>query len=242
MNNKEVKETPHIKPNGVEIAETILLPGDPYRAKFIAETFLENPVLFNDVRGMLGYTGEYKGKKVSVMGTGMGSPSMAIYSWELINVFGVKNLIRIGSCGAMQKDIKLYDLIFAMGAATNSNYAHQWNLPGQFPLTASFELLEKAKKVADEKNYKVHIGNVLSSDVFYNADETATEKWASMGILAEEMETTSLYMNAASAGVKALTILTVSDHMITHEQTTQEERQTAFTQMVEIALDMVGSS
>lgn len=238
MKNNEVKETPHIKPNGVEIAETILLPGDPLRAKFIAETYLENPVLFNEVRGMLGYTGEYKGKKVSVMGTGMGTPSMAIYSWELINVFGVKNLIRIGSCGAMQKDIKLYDIIFAMGAATNSDYAHQWNLPGQFPLTASFELLEKAKKAADEREYEVHVGNILSSDVFYNADETTTEKWAKMGILAEEMETTSLYMNAASAGVKALTILTVSDHMITHEQTTQEERQTAFTQMVEIALDI----
>ena len=239
MENNELKETPHIKPNGVEIAETMLLPGDPLRAKFIAENFLEKPVLFNEVRGMLGYTGEYKGKKVSVMGTGMGSPSMAIYSWELINIFGVKNLIRIGSCGAMQNDIKLYDIILAMGAATNSNYAHQWNLPGQFPITASYELLEKAKKIADEKNYKVHVGNVLSSDVFYNADETATEKWAKMGILAEEMETTSLYLNAASAGAKALTILTVSDHMITHEQTTQEERQTSFTKMIEIALDIV---
>ncbi|MFF5996066.1 purine-nucleoside phosphorylase [Lysinibacillus sp. KU-BSD001] len=239
MKNNELKETPHIKPNGAEIAETILLPGDPLRAKFIAENFLEKPVLFNEVRGMLGYTGEYKGKKVSVMGTGMGSPSMAIYSWELINVFGVKNLIRIGSCGAMQRDIKLYDIILAMGAATNSNYAHQFNLPGQFPITASYELLEKAKKISDEKNYKVHVGNVLSSDVFYNADETATEKWAKMGILAEEMETTSLYLNAASAGAKALTILTVSDHMITHEQTTQEERQTSFTKMMEIALDVV---
>lgn len=173
------------------------------------------------------------------MGTGMGTPTMAIYSWELINVFGVKNLIRIGSCGAMQTDIKLYDIIFAMGAATNSNYAHQYDLPGQFPITASYELLEKAKKIADEKNYKVHVGNVLSSDVFYNADKTATEKWAKMGILAEEMETTSLYLNAASAGAKALTILTVSDHMITHEQTTQEERQTSFTKMMEIALDLV---
>lgn len=239
MKNHELKETPHIKPNGVEIAETILLPGDPLRAKFIAENFLENPVLFNEVRGMLGYTGVYKGKKVSVMGTGMGTPTMAIYSWELINVFGVKNLIRIGSCGAMQTDIKLYDIIFAMGAATNSNYAHQYDLPGQFPITASYELLEKAKKIADEKNYKVHVGNVLSSDVFYNADKTATEKWAKMGILAEEMETTSLYLNAASAGAKALTILTVSDHMITHEQTTQEERQTSFTKMMEIALDLV---
>ena len=239
MGNNRLKETPHIKPNGVEIAETILLPGDPLRAKFIAENFLENPVLFNEVRGMLGYTGEYKGKKVSVMGTGMGTPSMGIYSWELINVFGVKNLIRIGSCGAMQKDIKLYDIILAMGAATNSNYAKQFNLPGEFPITASYELLEKAKKVADEKNCKVHVGNVLSSDVFYSADETATEKWANMGILAEEMETTSLYLNAASAGVKALTILTVSDHMITHEETTQEERQTSFTKMMEIALDLV---
>lgn len=239
MENNELKETPHIKPNGVEIAETILLPGDPLRAKFIAESFLENPILFNEVRGMLGYTGEYKGKKVSVMGTGMGTPSMAIYSWELINIFGVKNLIRIGSCGAMQNDIKLYDIILAMGAATNSNYAHQFNLPGQFPITASYELLEKAKKIADEKSYKVHVGNVLSSDVFYNADKTATEKWAKMGILAEEMETTSLYLNASSAGAKALTILTVSDHMITHEQTTQEERQTSFTKMMEIALDLV---
>jgi len=239
MKNNELKETPHIKPNGVEIAETILLPGDPLRAKFIADNFLEKPVLFNEVRGMLGYTGEYKGKKVSVMGTGMGTPSMAIYSWELINIFGVKNLIRIGSCGAMQNDIKLYDIILAMGAATNSNYAHQFDLPGQFPITASYELLEKAKKIADEKNYKVHVGNVLSSDVFYNADETATEKWAKMGILAEEMETTSLYLNAASAGAKALTILTVSDHMLTHEQTTQEERQTSFTKMIEIALDIV---
>lgn len=239
MENNRLKETPHIKPNGVEIAETILLPGDPLRAKFIAENFLENPVLFNEVRGMLGYTGEYKGKKVSVMGTGMGVPSTAIYSWELINVFGVKNLIRIGSCGAMQENIKLYDIILAMGAATNSNYAKQFNLPGEFPITASYELLEKAKKVADEKKCKVHVGNVLSSDVFYNADETATEKWAKMGILAEEMETTALYLNAASAGVKALTILTVSDHMITHEQTTQEERQTSFTKMIEIALDLV---
>lgn len=239
MNNLAFKESPHIKPNGVEIAETILLPGDPLRAKFIAENFLENPVLFNEVRGMLGYTGEYKGKKVSVMGTGMGAPSMAIYSWELIHIFGVKNLIRIGSCGAMQDNINLYDIILAMGAATNSNYAHQFNLPGQFPITASYELLEKAKKIADGRDCRVHIGNVLSSDVFYNADKTAMKKWAGMGILAEEMETTSLYLNAASAGVKALTILTVSDHMIRHEQTTPEERQTSFTEMVDIALALV---
>lgn len=238
MQKNELKETPHIKPNGVEIAETILLPGDPLRAKFIAENFLENPILFNEVRGMLGYTGEYKGKKISVMGTGMGTPSMALYSWELINIFGVKNLIRIGSCGAIQDNMNLYDIVLAMGVATDSNYAHQFNLPGEFPITASYQLLEKAKKIADEKNYKVHVGNVLCSDIFYNADQTALQKWAKMGILSVEMETVGLYLNAASAGVKALTILTVSDHIFRNEQTTQEERQTAFTKMMEIALEL----
>ncbi len=232
------KETPHIKPNGVEIAETILLPGDPLRAKFIAETFLEDYKCFNEVRGMLGYTGTYKGKKISVMGTGMGPASMGIYSWELINVFGVKNLIRIGTCGAMQKDIELYDVIFGMGAATDSNYGHQFNLPGQFPLTASFELLEKAKKIADDKGQKVHIGNILSSEIFYNADPTSNKKWQDVGIMAVEMESVALYWNAIKAGVNALCILTVSDHLITGEQTTSEERQTAFTNMMEIALEL----
>ncbi|WP_160036574.1 purine-nucleoside phosphorylase [Paenibacillus sp. An7] len=232
------KETPHIKPNGVEIAETVLLPGDPLRAKFIAETFLEDYKCFNEVRGMLGYTGTYKGKKISVMGTGMGPASMGIYSWELINVFGVKNLIRIGTCGAMQKDIELYDVIFGMGAATDSNYGHQFNLPGQFPLTASFELLEKAKKIADEKGQKVHIGNILSSEIFYNADTTSNKKWQDVGIMAVEMESVALYWNAIKAGVNALCILTVSDHLITGEQTTSEERQTAFTNMMEIALEL----
>lgn len=232
------KETPHIKPNGVEIAETVLLPGDPLRAKFIAETFLEDYKCFNEVRGMLGYTGTYKGRKISVMGTGMGPASMGIYSWELINVFGVKNLIRIGTCGAMQKDIELYDVIFGMGAATDSNYGHQFNLPGQFPLTASFELLEKAKKIADEKGQKVHIGNILSSEIFYNADTTSNKKWQDVGIMAVEMESVALYWNAIKAGVNALCILTVSDHLITGEQTTSEERQTAFTNMMEIALEL----
>lgn len=232
------KETPHIKPNGVEIAETVLLPGDPLRAKFIAETFLEDYKCFNEVRGMLGYTGTYKGKKISVMGTGMGPASMGIYSWELINVFGVKNLIRIGTCGAMQKDIELYDVIFGMGAATDSNYGHQFNLPGQFPLTASFELLEKAKKIADDKGQKVHIGNILSSEIFYNADTTSNKKWQDVGIMAVEMESVALYWNAIKAGVNALCILTVSDHLITGEQTTSEERQTAFTNMMEIALEL----
>jgi purine-nucleoside phosphorylase len=232
------KETPHIKPNGVEIAESILLPGDPLRAKFIAETFLEDYQCFNEVRGMLGYTGTYKGKKISVMGTGMGPASMGIYSWELINVFGVKNLIRIGTCGAMQENIELYDVIFGMGAATDSNYGHQYNLPGQYPLTASFELLEKAKKIADDKGQKVHIGNILSSEIFYNADQASNKKWQDVGILGVEMESVALYWNAIQARVNALCILTVSDHLITGAKTTSEERQTAFTKMMEIALEL----
>ncbi|KOS69042.1 purine-nucleoside phosphorylase [Lysinibacillus contaminans] len=232
------KETPHIKPNGVEIAETILLPGDPLRAKFIAENFLEDVVQFNEVRGMLGYTGTYNGKKISVMGTGMGTASMGIYSWELINIFGVKNLIRIGSAGSIQDDLNLYDIVFAMGSATDTNYAHQYNLPGHYSITASYELLEKAKKVADEKGYPVRVGNVLSSDIFYNADETAMQRWSEMGILCAEMESAGLYMNAARAGVNALCILTISDHIFKHEQTTQLERQTAFTKMMEIALEL----
>jgi len=232
------KETPHIKPNGVEIAETILLPGDPLRAKFIAETYLEDVVQFNEVRGMLGYTGTFKGRRISVMGTGMGTPSMSLYSWELINIFGVKNLIRIGSAGAIQDHLNLYDIVFAMGSSTDSNYGSQYNLPGQYSITASFELLEKAKKIADEKGQSVHVGNVLSSDIFYHADPTALQRWSEMGILCAEMESAGLYMNAARAGVNALCILTISDHIFRHEQTTQEERQTAFTNMMEIALEL----
>ncbi|WP_330948579.1 purine-nucleoside phosphorylase [Virgibacillus sp. MG-45] len=238
MSKANVKETPHIKPQGAEIAETILLPGDPLRAKFIAETFLEDTVQFNEVRGMLGYTGTYKGKRISVMGTGMGTPSMALYSWELIHVFGVKNLIRIGSCGAIQDNMNLYDIVLAMGASTDSEYVRQFHLPGHYAAIASYDLLEKAKRAADERDLPVHVGNVLSSDVFYNADETALKKWSEMGILCAEMETTGLYLNAAYAGVNALTIMTVSDHIFRHEQTTPEERQTAFTNMMEIALEI----
>ena len=176
------------------------------RAKFIAETYLEDVVQFNDVRNMLGYTGTFKGKRISVMGTGKGTPSMSLYSWELIHVFGVKNLIRIGSCGAIQDKLNLYDFVFAMGASTELNYVQQYNLPGHYSNTASFALLEKAKKIADEKGLPVHVGNVLSSDFFYNADQIALEKWSKMGILCAEMETAGLYMNAAYAGVNALTI------------------------------------
>jgi len=238
MNTQAPKETPHIKPNGAEIAETILLPGDPLRAKFIAETFLDDVVQFNEVRGMLGYTGTYNGKRLSVMGTGMGTPSMSLYSWELIHVFGVKNLIRIGSAGAIQDHLHLNDIVLAMGSSTDSNYMHQFNVPGHYSITASFELLEKAKKIADEKGQKVHVGNVLSSDIFYNVDPTALERWSKMGILCAEMESAGLYLNAAYAGVNALCILTVSDHIFRHEYLSAEERQTSFTKMMEIALEL----
>ena len=238
MTNQEYKQTPHIQPNGAEIAETVLLPGDPLRAKFIAENFLEDVVQFNSVRNILGFTGTFKGKRISVMGTGMGTSSMGIYSWELIHVFGVKNLIRIGSCGAIQDNLNIYDIIFGMGASTDSNYVNQYNLPGHYSNIASFSLLEKAKKVADDKGINVHVGNILSSDTFYNADETALKKWSEMGILAAEMEAAGLYMNAAHAGVNALCILTVSDHIFRNEQTTVEERETAFTNMMEIALEL----
>ncbi len=234
-----MNKTPHIEvdKSGV-IAETILLPGDPLRAKFIAETYLENPVQFNAVRNAFGYTGTYKGKKVSVMGTGMGIPSIGIYSFELIHTYGVKNLIRVGSCGAFQEHLKLYDIIIGMGASTNSNFASQYGLPGTYAPTASWELLKKAVDVAAEKGFPVNVGNILSSDIFYDDNPEAWKKWANMGVLGVEMEAAALYMNAARAGVNALCILTVSDSLVTHEVTTSEERQTAFTKMMEIALEI----
>lgn len=231
--------TPHI---GVseqgKIAETILLPGDPLRAKFIADNFLENVEQFNAVRNALGFTGTYKGKKVSVMGTGMGMPSIGIYSYELINFYGVKNLIRVGSCGSYQKDVTLYDLVFAQAASTNSNYMNAFNLPGTWAPTASWPLLNKAVNVADQKGYKYHVGNILSSDVFYGDVPEIWEQWAKMGVLGVEMEAAALYANAARAGVNALAILTVSDSLVTHELTTAEERQNAFTNMMEVALEL----
>lgn len=231
--------TPHIevKEQGI-IAETVLLPGDPLRAKFIAETYLENPVQFNTVRNMFGYTGTYKGKKVSVMGSGMGMPSIGIYSYELIHFYGVKNLIRVGSCGSYQKDVNLYDIIIAQSASTNSNFLSQFNLPGIWAPTASWDLLKKAVDVAEEKGFKYHVGNILSSDIFYGDTPEVWQQWAKMGVLGVEMEAAALYANAARAGVNALCILTVSDSLVTHEETTSEERQTAFTQMMEIALEL----
>ena len=234
-----MNKTPHIEVDkeGV-IAETILLPGDPLRAKFIAETYLENPVRFNAVRNAFGYTGTYKGKKVSVMGTGMGMPSIGIYSFELIHTYGVKNLIRVGSCGAFQEHLNLYDILIGMAASTNSNFASQYGLPGSFAPTASWTLLKKAVDVAEEKGYPVYVGNILSSDIFYDDNPDVWKKWANMGVLGVEMEAAALYMNAARAGVNALCILTVSDSLVTHELTTSEERQTAFTKMMEIALEL----
>lgn len=231
--------TPHInaKEKGI-IADTILLPGDPLRAKFIAENFLENPVQFNEVRNMLGFTGTYKGKRISVMGTGMGMPSIGIYSYELIHFYGVKNLIRIGSCGSIQENVKVRDIVIGMASSTDSNFVHQYNIPGTFAPAASWELLKKAVDSAEKKEVRYHVGNILASDVFYGDNPESWKKWANMGVLAIEMESAALYMNAARAGVNALTILTVSDSLVTHETTTAEERQTSFTQMMEIALEL----
>jgi len=231
--------TPHIAATDKnEIAETILLPGDPLRAKFIADNFLRDVVQFNGTRGMLGYTGTYNGKRISVMGSGMGMPSIGIYSYELIHFYGVKNLIRIGSCGSLQESVKIRDVIIGMGACTNSNFASQYQLPGTYAPIASWELLEKAVHIAKSKDIEVKVGNILSSDIFYDAVPDAWKKWAAMGVMGVEMEAAALYMNAAKAGVNALCILTVSDSLVTHEATSAEERQNTFTKMMEIALEL----
>lgn len=230
--------TPHINTNGNKIAESILLPGDPLRAKFIAENFLTDVVQFNSVRNALGFTGRYKGKEVSVMGTGMGMPSIGIYSYELISKFGVKNLIRVGSCGAIQEHINLYDVIMGQGASTDSNYGFQYGISARFSPIASYELLSKAVDKAKELNVRYHVGNILSSDVFYD-ESNSYLKWKNVGILGVEMEAAALYTNAARLGANALCILTVSDHLLTKEETTAEERQTAFTNMMEISLEMI---
>ena len=228
--------TPHnTAPDGA-IAQTVLLPGDPLRAKFIAENFLEEPKLFNEVRNMFGYTGTYKGKPVSVMGTGMGCPSIGIYSYELIHFYGVKRLIRIGSCGAMQKEMNLGDIVMALAASTDSNFAHQYNLPGTYSACASWPLLRKAADVAQEKGFPYVVGNVVSSDIFY-FDVPRTEDWIKMGVLAAEMESYALYCTAARAGVEALAIFTVSDSIVNGEEMSAEARQTSFTNMMQVALE-----
>ena len=235
--------TPHIDAKPGDFGKTVLMPGDPLRAKFIAENFLESPVLVNNVRGVQGHTGTYKGVKVSVMASGMGMPAIGIYSHELFNFFDVENIIRVGSAGAIQEDIHLYDLVLAEGACTDSNYAAQFHLPGTFAPIASFELLSKAVEAAKEQGARYHVGNVNSSDVFYGDHIGVPEGLDStyglrkMGVMALEMEAAALYMNAARYGKRALCICTISDHILTGELTSAQERQTSFTTMMKVALE-----
>ena len=228
----------HIGAKEGDIASTVLLPGDPLRAKYIAENFLTDTICYNEVRGMYGYTGTYKGKRISVQGTGMGIPSISIYLNELITSYKAKNLIRIGSCGSMQADIKIRDVILAMSASTNS-HINKIRFNGMdYAPTADFNLLKKAYDIALEKNISVKIGSVLTSDTFYQDDPNSWKHWANYGVLAVEMETAALYTLAAKFKVKALSILTVSDSLVTREETTSEERQKTFNQMVEVALEL----
>lgn len=226
----------HIAAKRGEIAETVLLPGDPLRAKWIAETFLEDPVCYNKVRGMLGYTGSYRGKRVSVQGTGMGIPSSLIYCHELINDFGAQNLIRVGSSGSYQKDVKLRDIVIAMAASSTSGINNSRFINADYSPTASFELFMKAALYAREHNIPIKAGNVLSADEFYEDDFDSYKKWAAFGVLCVEMEAAGLYTIAAKFNVKALAILTISDSLVTGERTTSEERETTFSKMIEIAL------
>ncbi len=228
--------TPHNNAKKGDIAETVIMPGDPLRAKFIAENYLENPVCYNEVRGMLGYTGTYKGVRISVQGSGMGIPSMSIYSWELFTEYDVKNIIRTGTAGAISDNVNLRDIIVAMSASTNSAYASQYRLPGTYAPTASWKLLSESVKIAEKKNVVCHVGNILSSDTFYD-DSDSLAQWQKMGVLGIEMETAGLYMNASRTGKNALCILTVSDCPLRNLSTTAEERQTSFRDMMEIALE-----
>ena len=229
--------TPHINAAPEDFAKTVLMPGDPLRSKFIAENFLENAKLVNNVRGVQGYTGTYKGVPVSVMASGMGMPSIGIYSYELYNFFGVENIIRVGSAGAMQEKLRVRDIVIGQGACTNSNFASQYCLPGNFSAISSYELLKEAVKACEEKGARYHVGNLYSSDTFYCDDETASGKWMKLGCLAVEMEAAALYMNAARAGKKALAICTISDHLLTGESLDSDARQSSFTEMMEIALN-----
>lgn len=229
--------TPHINARPEDFARTVLMPGDPLRAKFIAENYLDKAKLVNNVRGIQGYTGEYRGVRVSVMASGMGMPSIGIYSYELYNIFGVENIMRIGSAGGMQKDIRVRDIVIGQGASTNSNFAAQYRLSGSFSAIASYIMLREAVAACEKLGARYHVGNLLSSDTFYSDDPDASGRWAAMGIMAVEMEAAALYMNAARAGKNALAICTVSDHLLTHEATTAEERQNSFTQMMEVALE-----
>lgn len=230
--------TPHNQASIGEIAKTVLMPGDPLRAKFLAETYLEDVKEFNTVRNMLGYTGKYKGKEVSIMGSGMGMPSIGIYCHELYSQYGVESIIRIGSCGSFQKDIHLRDILIVQGSCTDSNFAHQYQLPGTYSAISTYDLLEKAVVEAKKREVTYHVGNVLASDVFYHADEGSVDKWARMGVLGVEMESYALFATAAYLNKKALTLLTVSDSLVSKEETTAQEREKTFTAMMEIALEI----
>ena len=236
--------TPHISAKPGDFARTVLMPGDPLRSKFIAETFLENPVLVNNVRGVQGYTGYYKGVRVSVMASGMGMPAIGIYSHELYNGYGVENIIRVGSAGSIQEHIRLYDLVLGQGACTDSGWAKQHHLPGTFAPIADFTLLTEAVKAAEAHGAVYHVGNINSSDTFYgdhvDVPEGLDEVYGlkKMGVMAIEMEAAALYMNAARYGKRALCICTISDEILTGQKATSEERQTAFTAMMQVALDV----
>ena len=230
--------TPHIGAKFGEIAETVIMAGDPLRAKFMAEKYLENPVEFNHVRGMFGFTGTYHGKRVSVMGHGMGMPSIGIYTYELFNFYGVETIIRVGSAGSINMDLHVGDIAIAMGACTNSNYVNQYELPGTYAPIADFALVRGAAEACERFGYNYMVGNVLSSDTFYS-DNPQNDKWMKMGVLAVEMEIAALYMNAARAGKRALGICTISDHILTGEATTAEERQTTFTHMMDVAFSLL---
>ena len=229
--------TAHINAALEDFASTVLMPGDPLRARLIAEKYLEDAVLVNNVRGVQGYTGSYKGKRVSVMASGMGMPSIGIYSYELFNFFGVDNIIRVGSAGALKDGIRVRDIVIGMGCSTDSNYAASYNLPGTFAPLCSYGMMSKCVEAASELGLNYHVGNLLSSDVFYSDDVTANARWAKMGVMAVEMEGAALYLNAARANKNALVICTVSNHIITGEEMTAEERQNSFGEMITLALE-----
>ena len=221
--------TPHINAEKDAFGKTVLMPGDPLRSKFIAENYLENAKLVNNIRGIQGYTGTYKGTKISVMASGMGMPTIGIYSYELFNFFNVENIMRIGSTGSIQEKVKVRDIVIGMGACTNSNYASQYQLTGTFAPIASYPLMREAIAQAEKAGASYHVGNILSSDTFYSDNKTENESWKKMGVLCIEMEAAALYMNAARCGKNALAILTVSDSLVTGEETTAEERQNSYT-------------
>ena len=232
--------TPHISAMHDDFAKTVLMPGDPLRAKFMAENYLESPIKINGIRGMLGYTGTYNGKPISIMGSGMGCPSIGIYSYELFNFYKVDNIIRIGSAGAIHPNLELGDVIMGIGACTNSNYPADFSrVPGIFAPTASYTLLSRAQKAAEMLNIPITIGNILTSDVFYNDDNVGNNAWLRMGVLAVEMEAAALYTNAARASKNALCICTISDKIFANESIPAEDREKSFTRMMEIALAML---